>query len=95
VSYTRPSGAGSKTPATSATPVSLAADASPEQNGPSSGSAAARRSQPNLTCVASGNTARSAPWSAAWTRANLTRLELTSGRELTGIWPNAIRILAA
>ena len=58
---TRPPGAGSNTPATSATPVCLAAAASPEQNGPSSGSAAARRSEPNLTWVASGNTARSAP----------------------------------
>src|SRR4029077_4502003 len=32
------------------------------------------------------------PWSAAWARASLTRPELTSGRELTGIWHNATRI---
>ena len=86
---TRPPAAGSNTPATSATPVCLAAAASPEQNGPSSGSAAARRSEPNLTWVASGNTARSAPLSAASARASLTRPELTSGRELTGIWHSA------
>ena len=92
--YTRPSGAGSNTPATSATPVSLAAAASPEQNGPSSGSAAARRSEPNLTCVASGNTARSAPWSAAASNATRTRSALTEGTELTGIWPKATRMLA-
>ncbi len=91
--YTRPSGAGSNTPATSATPVCLAAAARPEQNGPSSGSAAARRSDPNLTWVASGNTARSAPWSAAWPIAARTRPALTSGEELTGIWPNATRML--
>ncbi len=93
--YTRPSGAGSKTPATSATPVCFAAAASPAQNGPSSGSAAARRSDPNLIWVASGNTARSAPRSAASARAARTRPELTSGRELTGIWHNATRISAA
>jgi hypothetical protein len=85
VLYTRPSAAGSNTPATSATPVSLATAASPEQNGPSSGSAAARRSDPNLTCVASGKTARSAPRSAASAMATATRLALTWGRELTGI----------
>ena len=90
--YTRPSGAGSNTPATSATPVSLAAAASPEQNGPSSGSAAARRSDPNLTCVASGNTARSAPPPAASCNARRTRSALTEGRELTGIWHSATRI---
>ena len=90
--YTRPSGAGSNTPATSATPVSLAADASPEQNVPSSGSAAARRSEPNLTCVASGNTARSAPCSAAEASVSRTLPKFTAGFELTGIWPNATRM---
>ena len=93
--YTRPPGAGSKTPATSAIPVCFAVAASPEQNGPSSGSAAARRSEPNLTWVASGNTARSAPCSAASVSASRTRPELTSGWELTGIWHSATRISAA
>ncbi len=63
--YTRPSGAGSNTPATAATPAVAHAAASPAQNGPSSGSAAARRSVPNRTIVASGNTASSAPSAAA------------------------------
>ena len=71
------------------------AAASPEQNGPSSGSAAARRSEPNLTWVASGNTARSAPEPAAWPRAALTRSRFTEGRELTGIWHSATRMFAA
>jgi len=70
----------------------LAAAARPEPNGPSSGSAAARRSDPNLTCVASGNTARSAPCSAAEVSASLTLSKLTDGEDDTGIWPNATRM---
>ena len=93
--YTRPSGAGSKTPATSATPVCFAVAASSEQNGPSSGSAAARRSEPNLTWVASGNTARSAPCSPAARSAARTRTRFDKGWELTGIWHSATRISAA
>ena len=86
---------GLEDPGDSATPVCFAVAASPEQNGPSSGSAAARRSEPNLTWVASGNTARSAPCSAASVSGGLHPSWFTSGRELTGIWHSATRIYAA
>ena len=90
--YTRPSGAGSKTPTTAATPADAHAAASSEQNGPSSGSAAARKSLPNLTMVASGNTASDAPPLAASSSAVCTRARLTEGSGLTGSWHNAIRM---
>ena len=90
--YTRPSGAGSKTPTTAATPADAHAAATPEQNGPSSGSAAARRSLPNLTMVASGNTASDAPPPDASSSAARTRDRLTTGSGLTGSWHNAIRM---
>ena len=90
--YTRPSGAGSNVPTTAATPVAAQAAATAEANGPSSGSATARRSDPNRAIVASGNTARSAPPAAASSRASRTRRTLTSGSELTGIWHRAIRM---
>ena len=93
--YTRPSGAGSNTPATSATPLARAASARPPPNGPSSGSAMARRSLPNRACVASGNTARSAPRPAAPDRASRTLPRLTPGSGLTGNWHKATRMPAA
>ena len=93
VLYTRsPPSAGSKTPTIAATPVSAHAAATPVQNGPSSGSAAAARSDPNLAIVASGNTARSARPSAASASADFTRARLTAGSGLTGIWHKATRM---
>ena len=89
---TRPSGAGSNTPATAATPADAHAAAIAVQNGPSSGSAAERRSAPNRTIVASGKTASSAPPAAASRSALRTRFRFTAGSGLTGIWPKAIRI---
>ena len=83
--YTRPSADGSNTPATAATPAAAQAAPSPAQNGPSSGSAAARRSDPNRAIVASGNTASSAPPAPASRSASRARDRLTTGSGLTGI----------
>ena len=92
VLYTRPSGAGSKTPTTAHTPADAHAAATSEQNGPSSGSAAARKSLPNRTMVASGNTASAAPPRPASSSAARTRVRLTATSGLTGSWHNAIRM---
>jgi hypothetical protein len=81
-------------PRTADTSVVAHASLTAVQNGPSSGSAAARRSDPKRTIVASGKTASSAFPAAASVSAARTRDRFTETSELTGIWHKAIRIPA-
>ena len=69
-----------------------AAAARPVQNGPSRGSATARRSVPNRACVPSGNTASSAPAPRGAGQRGATRPRLTTGSGLTGSWHRATRM---
>src|ERR1700689_3167967 len=78
-----------------ATPLRLAAWASPVQNGPSRGCAAARRSAENLTMLPSGKMASSDPCSLALVRADSILVRLTLGWELTGSWQRATRMSEA